>query len=266
MLRNSLLCLLGLCLTFSCKKQKDISDVEKPSIALELESNVDSPHSAYVKTSATLTGLTGYDSLGVFIDTQPNPGQSKMDAHGKFPLMRSASWAWTNLVPNTTYYVRAVIYGNMGAIYSNEISFTTTAYFTAKLEFLNKEVMVFDSAINLIQAWSTQNSLIGANSVSDGKSNTQQIAMQNADGAAKYCETLVYAGYSDWYLPASEEMQQLAMTSSNHMKLYANAYWTSTEKEENRAVALYRNYSNDPWTLQALDKIKQFNMVCIREK
>lgn len=48
--------------------------------------------------------------------------------------------------------------------------------------------------------------------------------------AAKFCENMSYAGYSDWYLPAKEE---LVFITENRGTLggfsYASAYWASTE-------------------------------------
>ena len=48
--------------------------------------------------------------------------------------------------------------------------------------------------------------------------------------AAKFCENMVYAGYSDWYLPAKEE---LVFITENKATLggfsYTGAYWASTE-------------------------------------
>jgi len=187
MLRYSLLSILGVFLILSCNKESEAPKGEKPSVALEIVPTTNSIHHASVKSIATLTGENGYDSIGFCIDTHPRPVRANTN-QDSYALSATAGMNWHFLIPNTTYYVRAFIYGVKGTIYSNEISFTTAPYFTAELHSLNKEVMVFDSVFNLKQTWSSQNTITGANSATDGKANTQKIVDKNTGGAANYCD------------------------------------------------------------------------------
>jgi len=77
---------------------------------------------------------------------------------------------------------------------------------------------------------------------------------------------IVSSGYDDWYLPAENEMKDLTFFDPSELNLYALGYWTSTEIDNAGAKAFHRNYNSDPLLLKPEAKIKQLNMVCIREK
>lgn len=56
--------------------------------------------------------------------------------------------------------------------------------------------------------------------------------------AAKYCENMVYAGFSDWYLPSRKELEFLYQNSQNlsGFKL-TGFYWSSTESDGTTALS-----------------------------
>lgn len=66
-----------------------------------------------------------------------------------------------------------------------------------------------------------------------GKAGTQSHAR-------KYCSTLIYAGYSDWRLPTSDEMQAIHRKEG---QVFANArdtdFWTSTPTRLGRYFVIY---------------------------
>lgn len=69
-------------------------------------------------------GQSPVTSCGVCWSTEPNPtivNDSTVDGSGLGPFVSSL----TNLIPNTTYYVRAYATNIKGTAYGNEVSFTT---------------------------------------------------------------------------------------------------------------------------------------------
>lgn len=96
--------------------------------------------------------------------------------------------------------------------------------------------------------------LPGANlsTFGSGLQNTNDIIANcgQANIAASICENLVYNGYSDWYLPSSEEL--LKILSSDNIGNFANTYysnsyyWSSTEVSATsaRLVTLNSTFAN----------------------
>ncbi|MBX2986254.1 MAG: DUF1566 domain-containing protein [Bdellovibrionaceae bacterium] len=91
---------------------------------------------------------------------------------------------------------------------------------------------------SVTKAWdSGSNGVTGATSMTDGKANWTAVSGFTPAhfAAAKYCEDLVYGGYSDWYLPAKDELNFLY---GNRVALggFANAlYYSSTESSGTNA-------------------------------
>lgn len=92
------------------------------------------------------------------------------------------------------------------------------------------------------ETWSNvTNSLAGANSTWDGKSNTEIIISQNGhtSSAAKLCKNVSDGGYNDWYLPSVQELNILWNNLYNVNKTLSETdgateigpyiYWSSTE-------------------------------------
>jgi uncharacterized protein (TIGR02145 family) len=96
--------------------------------------------------------------------------------------------------------------------------------------------------------WSNvQNQLAGATSLWDGQANTITIIAQSGhvNSAAKVCHDYAGGGFSDWYLPAFDELQlfldnrfNLNRTISGIIDadlIYRTNYWSSTENSANFA-------------------------------
>jgi len=81
----------------------------------------------------------------------------------------------------------------------------------------------------------------GADSDTDGEANTSAIVSQlGSDGHAAYlCDTLTAYGYSDWYLPAKEELNALYQNKDAIGGFSSNSYWSSTEYNAYNARYLY---------------------------
>ena len=86
--------------------------------------------------------------------------------------------------------------------------------------------------------WST--AILGADGTAIGTGSQNTIDIMNgcnqAGIAASLCGDLVLNGYSDWYLPSKDELNQLFLNSSAVGGFANNYYWSSTE---------YDNY--DAW-------------------
>jgi hypothetical protein len=53
----------------------------------------------------------------------------------------------------------------------------------------------------------TDTATSGATSLVDGPANTAALVSQGSHPAAEFCNNLVIGGYSDWYLPATNELE-----------------------------------------------------------
>jgi hypothetical protein len=60
--------------------------------------------------------------------------------------------------------------------------------------------------------------------------------------AARLCGDLTEGGYSDWYLPSKDELNQLYINRVAIGGFSDNGYWSSTEYASNLAWAQYFNF------------------------
>lgn len=89
---------------------------------------------------------------------------------------------------------------------------------------------------NLQLAWANStgttayNVVTGASNTTYGFTQTQTLATSYTDtDAAKFCRKLVYGGYTDWYLPARDELSLLFTNRSLIGGFISGSYWASTE-------------------------------------
>jgi hypothetical protein len=166
----------------------------------------------------------------------------------------------TGLTVNTTYYARAYATNQAGTAYSNQVTFTT-AYAIGQA-FQGGLIFYVDNTKlhGLIVATSDQstgaqwdNSPIGTNfvspgafSTSDGAGNTTMIinTLGAVGNAAAICKAYRGGGYSDWFLPAYNQLAQLwseknvLYPSTNSTGAFLNYnYWSSTESSSYIAFA-----------------------------
>lgn len=163
-----------------------------------------------------------------------------------------------DLTPNTTYYVRAYATNSIGTAYGNEISFTSTQSTTFFIgqNYGGGIIFYIDGTgqHGLISSFSDQFSGIiwyngsfvttGATSTIDGSANTNLIINVQGLGmgtyAARICREYNGGGFTDWFLPAKDQLNILysqkivvgGFTSS------AN-YWSSTEYDSDLAWLQY---------------------------
>lgn len=112
--------------------------------------------------------------------------------------------------------------------------------------------LIADTSDLVVTAWGCEGTdIIGANSDTDGITNTDSIVSQcTADTiAAKYCldHSVVDGGntYDDWYLPAVAELDTLIAQRALFGNFNGTFYWSSTEAGNiNRA----RGFRSSDWT------------------
>ena len=81
--------------------------------------------------------------------------------------------------------------------------------------------------------WGPESFTTGANSDTNGKLNTQTlIDREELFPAAQFCEDSTHGGYTDWYLPARDQLKagRDAENDGEFSSVFTgNAYWSSTE-------------------------------------
>ena len=204
------------------------------------------------------SGLT-IVARGVCWSTLPNPTtcDSKTTESGTTGLFTSKI---TGLTGSTLYYVRAYATNAAGTSYGAQESFTSTnlgigdSYQGGKIAY----ILVtgdpgYDANVRhgLIAAPSDQGtaawgcggdqgdgvlpSFTGATHVAIGKGNQNTIDIMNgcatAGIAARLCGDLVLGGYSDWYLPSKDELNQLYLNRVAIGGFADYYYWSSTESD-----------------------------------
>jgi hypothetical protein len=98
------------------------------------------------------------------------------------------------------------------------------------------------SSAQIFGAWKTSGTnTAGTDSVIDGPANT--AAMIAAGAAAhpcgQFCDNLVVGGFSDWYMPAQNELEVCYF----NLKPTTDANWTSSGANPNAVPARFSNYT-----------------------
>ncbi len=91
------------------------------------------------------------------------------------------------------------------------------------------------------------NSILGTSTtIGSGQANTTLIVngCGDADIAARLCDDLVLNGYSDWFLPSKDELNQMYAQRTVIGNLEYHSYWSSSEESVNYAWFQYFNGSN----------------------
>ena len=142
-----------------------------------------------------------------------------------------------------------------------------------------QNIYIYPTANNSLNAaWGCQGTVSGAQSGTDGSGNTAAIlaACNDTDNdgtAADICADLNegagYDGYTDWYLPALDQLATInteitanrlykgdyAGTWAPFLSGFGDAYWSSTEYwySDSANEATYHMFSNNSWFFQTKD-------------
>lgn len=251
-----LLLMLVVCLT-GCKKY-----TEPLLTAPLLTTTLSSISSTTVISGGNVTSDGGatVTARGVCWNTSANPtitNSITTDGTGTGAFTSSI----TELTRNTTYYVKAYATNSIGTSYGNEISFKTATAFIGdsyqggKVAYILRTgdpgyvegethgliVTPYDQSTSI--KWDNSmcsgytcwggDIMTGAIGMAVGTGNANTIAIVSKLGAgnyaAKLCYDLVLNGYSDWYLPSKDELNELYINKAVIGGFSSFAYWSSTE-------------------------------------
>ena len=133
----------------------------------------------------------------------------------------------------------------------------------------NAPGLIVSTAGATISAWSSSNALIGAADNENGAANTETIVMAlgNIGPAANYCDTLVDGSYSDWFLPAKNQLNAIMAAAAGLVPdpgLFSGSYyWSSTESDLN---ATFDAWARSSTGLEVrLPKFAAIDVRCVRE-
>lgn len=96
--------------------------------------------------------------------------------------------------------------------------------------------------------WSNITDVLVGTNTSDGWTNTNSIVAQSGhtNSAAAICKAYTGGGYTDWYLPATDESMSLAFSRAviPGWGNVSGSFWTSTETSATNVTSRSFNYSN----------------------
>lgn len=145
--------------------------------------------------------------------------------------------------PGDTCSSDSTIYaGQVGGvkIYTTAADQAAVAYYGTR-SFVTGEVSLTDGLTNT-------NNLYAHIMAGDGTFNPPPDAAPNrSPNATIICHDLVAHGYSDWYLPADQELQEMLSNSVAIGGFTENSYWSSTEHDLDNAL--------NRWLPDAIDGI-----------
>jgi len=100
--------------------------------------------------------------------------------------------------------------------------------------------------------------------IGTGQANTNAIIAAQGPGnyAAKLCDDLVLNGYSDWYLPSKDELNQLYLNQTVVGGFANGSYWSSSEYDYDIAWSQYfgngYQYNNNKYSTLAVRAVRAF--------
>lgn len=204
--------------------------------------------------NVTSDGGSAVTSRGICYNTSANPTTansvvSSGNGTGSFTVNL------TNLTANTTYYARAFATNASGTAYGPQETFTTTTggggSFVVGQNYGGGIIFYVDGTgqHGLIAApfdqppaaWGCAGTfIVGTSSIfGSGQANTTAIVNGcTGNHAARVCDQLTLNGFSDWYMPSSDELRIL-MTSSSIVGIVSGDYWSSTQTSASNAESFY---------------------------
>lgn len=160
---------------------------------------------------------------------------------------------------NTNYYLKSYATNSNGTGYGDELSFTTLGFVPAIGDSYQGGIVFYldGNGGGLVAAPTDQssaewgcggNSIPGADgtAIGTGAQNTLDIeaGCSTAGTAADICANLTLGGYSDWFLPSKDELNEMYLNKSIIGGFALTTYWSSTEYSNANAFFVHFNSGN----------------------
>ncbi len=205
--------------------------------------------------NVTSDGGATVTARGVCWSTSSNPTTTNShttDGSGTGVFVSSLS----GLTANTLYYVRAYATNSVGTTYGNEVNFTTIS-FSIGQSFGGGIIFYIDGTgqHGLISATTDQStgaawgcygtSIPGTSTaIGTGQANTTIIVnwCMETGIAARICDNLVLNGYSDWFLPSKDELNEMYLHKAVIGGFVDSNYWSSSEATD--YIAWYQGFGS----------------------
>jgi len=87
---------------------------------------------------------------------------------------------------------------------------------------------------------------------------------KNWDSAREYCENLTLGGYSDWYLPNKENLENLYRQQAYLVNKVSSGYWSSTPVlgKSDASWIIFFSSGNEAWRSKKIP----LNVRCVRTR
>ena len=260
--------LLVMSLAFGCKKEAKVEI--KPTLAQIITKDYSNSVNLYfwqITAEILDSGNTKVLEKGVCFSEYPNPTISANKIENKdskltFWVNLSYSVDKNEISPltiNKKYYCRPYVTNSIGTSYGAEVSFFTD--YSIELGRVYKGGVVvylakvgdprYDPNIphGLIAAPPNQSDKYTAPwgctglDIPDtgyGSLNTKAIVKtcKDVNSAAMFCDTFTYNGFTDWYLPDKNEINELNKNKGPLKYSLKNNYWSSSQSDINNAYQL----------------------------
>ena len=266
------LIMLSLVFINGCKKSTDASiNILLPEVASINVSGV-TLDSAFCSGTVSADGGAVLSPRGFCYSISPNPTIADSSVLAGTGMGNFTAYL-RDLTAGTTYHVRAYASNSAGVTYGSDLTFTTESlalganYHGGKIAYLNGLHGLIAAANDSIgKTWyngmDTVTHAIGTG-IGSGAANTDSIIVNQGSGtyAAMVCGKLVINGYTDWYLPSKDELNEL----------YTNrvivggfdpvaTYWTSSETDVSNAWSQF--FGDGSQAIQP--KLSTFNVRPVR--
>ncbi len=224
------------------------------------------PSSAEFKTLSTTLGDDGgkLKQSGTTTWFSPNTGATNSSGFTALPAGdRNTSGAFYSMGYSTYFWSSS--FSSSKAL-NRYLSYYNTSFYSSSYS------PVFGFSVRCIKDSSGSGSITykGASSSDNGKINNTTLAPQTNTylEAVKYCDDLVANGYSDWYLPATNELAALRSDPSfsyfNLQSVSGDDYWVSTE--QGSTTPTMAGYIKMPTGASSnADKGSEFKVRCVRK-
>jgi Protein of unknown function (DUF1566) len=171
----------------------------------------------------------------------------------------------TGLTPGAYYYVRAYATNSVGIAYGNIMTFNTTTFLLTVGQNYQGGVIAYiyqpgdpgyiagqthgfittTSNQNVGAQWGCSGTSIATNTtLGTGQNNTTAIINNctTSNIAASICNNLIFGGYTDWFLPSSDELLQLYQNRTLIGGFSSAYYWSSSQYTSTNALIV--NFSS----------------------